>query len=177
MKLKIARFAAVLLTAGVLLLAVSTTVPAASVGVTPGQMAFSVRAGGTDEQTLYVINQGNTTSEFNVYIEGENGDWFIITPDTFTLGAQQTKDVEIKIAPPLTAGLKDYDVKICIISMSPDSDLHIGAGIKVLAHVQVTGLPIMSLPWWIASVSIGLAIVVAAVVWVLVRRRKKAKHA
>ncbi len=176
MKLKMARFATVLLTAGILLLAVSTTVPAASVGVTPGEMSFSVRSGGSEAQTLYVINQGNTTSEFELYIEGEHEDWFTLSPDTFTLSAQQTKNVEVKIAPPLTVAPKDYDVKICIVSMSPNSDLHVGAGIKVLAHVRVTGLPIMSLPWWIASVSIGLAVVVAAVIWVLVKRRQKAKH-
>jgi len=156
----------------VLLLCASSAL-AFGIGVAPGKMEFSLRPGNTGVKTLHVANQANHKSEFQVYVEGENETWFTITPGEFTLNAQETKGVEILVAPPLTAAPKDHDFSICVVSIPPNTDLSIGAGIKVPIYVRVTELPVMAIQWWIVSIVI-LAIVA---VGLLVLWRRKARHA
>jgi len=81
-------------------------------GVAPGKMEFSVRPGGTEVQTLSVINQSDRESLFRVYIEGEYEEWFLISPSEFTLAPQQSKDVEIVVSPPFTASA-EHEFSIC----------------------------------------------------------------
>ena len=157
----------------IVLLLFTSSAAAVGIGVTPGRMEFSIRPGGTEMKTLHVINQANQKSEFQVYVEGENGAWFTIIPGEFTLNAQETRSVEILVAPPLTTAPEEHDFSICITSVPPSSDLSIGAGIKVPTHVQITELPVMAIQWWIASVVI-LAIVA---IGLLVLWRRKARHA
>ncbi len=150
-------------------LAYAASALALSVGVTPGKLAFQVRAGNTEINTLYVINQDNEASNFEVYAEGDKAEWITVTPDKFTLGGQEQEAVEIALSPPLSAGPEEYDITICVISLTPGADLRIGAGIKVSTHVQVTALPVMSLQWWIVSAVI--LVILAIGVFILWRRR------
>ena len=122
---------------------------------------------------LHVINQASQKSEFQVYVEDGNEEWFIITPGEFALNARETKSVEILVAPPLMTAPEEHDFSICVVSIPPNSDLSIGTGIKVPAYVQITELPVMAIQWWIVSVII-LAIVV---VGLLVLWWRKARHA
>ncbi len=156
----------------VLLLYASSAL-AFGIGVAPGKMEFAIRPGGAATNTLHVINQADRQSEFQVYVEGENEEWFVITPGEFSLSAQETKSVEITVAPPLTTPPEDHDFTICVVSIPPDSDLRVGAGIKVPVHVWITELPVMAIQWWIASATI-LAI---AIIGLLVLWRRKARHA
>ena len=137
---------------------------AAGIGVTPGRMEFSVRPGSTEMQTLHVINQSNEEMLFRVYVEGEYGEWFQITPGEFTLGSQETKSVEIGVTPPRTAA-ESHDVFICVVSLPTGSDLRIGAGVKVAAHVQLLGLPLLTVRWWIVAVIIVVAVGIGLLVW------------
>jgi len=157
--------------AGVLIYASSAL--ALGIGVTPGKMAFTVRPGSTELQTLYVINQNNSASEFEVYTEGDDGEWCTITPGKFTLDGQERKNVEISVAPPVTASPDEYDLSICIISVPPGSDLRIGAGVKVPALVQITELPVMAVQWWIASLVLILVVLAAGTIILM---RRKGKH-
>ena len=143
------------------------------IGVMPGKMEFSLRPGNTDIKTLNVVNQAGQQSEFQVYVEGEKGTWFTVTPGEFTLNAQETRGVEILVAPPLTTAPKEYDFSICVVSIPPSSGLNIGAGIKVPAHVQVTELPLMALQWWIVSAVVIMTVVIGVLFW----WRRKAGHA
>ena len=154
------------------LLLCTSSALAFGIGLAPGKMEFSLRPGDAEVQTLHVINQANQKSEFQVYVEGENEEWFMVTPGEFTLDANETKSVEIVIAPPLTTAPEEHDFSICVVSIPPNSDLSIGAGIKVPTHVQITELPVMAIQWWIASIVI-LAIVA---VGLLVLWRRKARH-
>jgi P pilus assembly chaperone PapD len=139
---------------------------AAGIGVSPGKVAFNVRPGGTQVQTLQIINQDVQPSEFEVYIEGGDKKWFRITPGKFTLDGQGRESVEIKAAPPITASPeKEYNLSICIVSIPSNSDLRIGAGVKVPAHVQVTRLPLMTIQWWVVSVIILGCLGAGVVVW------------
>jgi len=155
------------------LLLCASSALAFGIGVAPGKMEFSLRPGDAEVQTLHVINQANQKSEFQVYVEGEDEEWFVITPGKFTLGAQEAKSVEILVAPPLMTEPKDHDFSICVVSIPPNSDLSIGAGIKVLTHVQVTKLPVMAIQWWIVAAVIVIAVVIGMLFW----WRRKARHA
>ena len=157
----------------IVLLMSASSAFAFGIGVAPGKMDFSVRPGGSEAKTLYVINQSEQESVFRVYIEGEQAEWVKIEPGEFTLDARDTGSVEILVAPPLTAAPEEIDFPICVVSIPPNSDLNIGAGIKVSTHVQITELPVMAIQWWIAAVVI-LVIVAAGL---LVFWWRKARHA
>ena len=48
--------------------------------MSPGMMEFNVRPGRIATQNLFVINQSNEESLFQVYVEGEVREWFRIPP-------------------------------------------------------------------------------------------------
>ena len=156
----------------IVLLLLASSAVALGIGVAPGKMDFSVRPGGSEAKTLRVINQSSQESEFQVYIEGEQAQWVKITPGKFMLDAQGTGAVEIMVAPSLMAAPEEHDFAICVVSIPPNSDLSIGAGIKVSTHVQITELPIMAIQWWIVAAVI-LVIVVAGL---LVLGLRRARH-
>jgi len=144
---------------------------ALGLGVAPGKLDFSVRPGGTEMKTLNVINQSNQESLFRVYVEGEFEEWFLISPGEFTLAPQQSKGVEIVVAPPLTAS-DEHDFSICVVSLPPGSDLRIGAGIKVPAHVQILEFPI-ALILGCGITALALVLLAGILMW----RRRKARNA
>jgi hypothetical protein len=156
----------------ILLLSNSSTL-ALGIGVAPGKMVFDIQPGGTEVQTLHVINQSGQESEFQVYAEGEKAEWVEISPAEFLLDAQEIKSVEILIAPPLMEEPKAHDFSICVVSIPSDSDLRIGAGVKVPVHVQITEFPVMAIQWWIVSAIIVVVVAIGMIVW----WRRKAKHA
>ena len=137
---------------------------AAGIGVTPGRMEFNVQPGGMEMQTLHVINQSNEERQFQVYVEGEYGEWFQITPGEFALGPQETGSVEIGVAPPRTAR-ESQDVYVCVVSLPTGGDLRVGAGVKVATHVQLLGLPLLTVRWWIIAVIIAVAVGIGLLVW------------
>jgi len=155
------------------LLLCNSSVLALGIGVAPGKMAFNIQPGSTGVQTLHVINQSGQESEFQVYAEGEKAEWVEITPGEFILDAQETRGVEIMIAPPLMEEPKAHILSICVVSLPPDSDLRIGAGVKVPVHVQITEFPVMAIQWWMVSAVIVVAVAIGMIVW----WRRKAKHA
>jgi len=153
------------------LLLAASSVLALSVGVAPGRMDFKVRPGGTEVQTLNVINQSDQASHFQVYIEGGNEGWFEITPEEFSLNAGEVRGVEITVAPSLFTVPGDHDFDMCILCLPPETELRVGAGVKVPTHVQVTEFPIMALGWWIAIAALLLALIIGIIVGWRVRAR------
>jgi P pilus assembly chaperone PapD len=114
------------------------------IGVAPGKMEFSLQPGDTEAQTLHVINHADQESEFHVYVEGVSEEWLVITPGEFVLNAQETKSVEIMAAPPLTTKPEGYDFLVCVVSIPPNSELSIGAGVKVPVTVTVNGKTVVT---------------------------------
>jgi P pilus assembly chaperone PapD len=159
---KLAKASVVLLPIIGLLLAASSAL-ALSVGVAPGRMDFTVRPGGTETQTLNIINQSDQASQFQVYVEGGNEGWFEITPADFVLSAGEARGVEIAVAPSLFTAAGDHDFDMCIVCLPPEAELRIGAGVKVPTHVQVTEFPIMALQWWIATFALLLALIIGLI--------------
>jgi P pilus assembly chaperone PapD len=144
---------------------------ALGIGASPARMVFNVRPGSSELQTLSIVNQDNQVSNFEVYVEGQNDKWFTITPAKFTLNGQERKSVKIDLAPPIFTEPQEYDVSICAVSMPPGSDLHVGAGVKVSAHVQIIKLPLMAIQWWIVSVVILAVMVIGLIIWGRCRKR------
>jgi P pilus assembly chaperone PapD len=144
---------------------------ALSVGVAPGRMDFKVRPGGTAVQTLNVINQSQQAAQFQVYLEGGHEGWFEINPAQFTLRGGEVKKVEITVAPSLITATGDHDFTICVLCLAPETELRVGAGVKVPAHVQVTEFPIMALRWWIATAAFVLALIIGIIVGWRLRAR------
>jgi len=144
---------------------------ALSVGVAPGKMDFTVRPGGTEVQTLNIINQSDQASHFQVYVEGGHEGWFEIDPAEFTLNAGEVRGVEIAVAPSLFTVPGDHDFDMCVLCLPPESELRVGAGIKVPAHVQVTEFPIMALGWWIAIAAALLVLIIGIIVGWRLRAR------
>ena len=153
-----------------LVLAASSAL-ALSVGVAPGRMDFEVRPGGTEVQTLNIINQSDQASHFQVYVEGGNQGWFEINPAQFTLNAGEVKEVEIAVAPSLFAAPGDHDFDMCIVCLPPETELRVGAGVKVPTHVEVTEFPIMALGWWIAIAAALLVLIIVIIVRLIARVR------
>ena len=146
------------------LLITASSALALSVGVAPGRMDFKVRPGGTEVQTLNVINQSDQASQFQVYVEGKNKNWFKITPAQFTLNGGEVRGVEIAVAPSLITATGDHDFTTCVVCLAPEIELRVGAGIKVSTHVQVTDFPIMALQWWLVTAALLLALVISLIV-------------
>ena len=153
----------------------STPVLALGLGVTPAKLDFSVSPGGTQRQTLNVINQSDTEAQFQVYVEGEYEAWLVIKPDEFELAPYQIEEVEIKVKPPFNATGK-HQCSVCVVSLSPEAGLRIGTGIKVPVQINLKGLPVVMgwVPIMVVVLS-GIAVIVILISGILIwRRRRKA---
>jgi len=144
---------------------------ALSVGVAPGRMDFTVRPGGSEVQTLNIINQSDQASRFQVYVEGGNEGWFEIEPDQFILNAGEVRGVEIAVAPSLFTAAGDHDFDMCVVCLPPETELRVGAGVKVPTHVEVTEFPVMALGWWIAIAAALLVLIIVIIVRLIARAR------
>jgi len=153
-----------------LVLAASSAL-ALGVGVAPGRMDFKVRPGGSQVQTLNIINQSDQAYRFQVYVEGGHDGWFEITPDDFTLNAGEVRGVEITVGPSLFTVPGDHNFETCILCLPPETELRVGAGVKVPTHVQVTDFPLMALQWWLAAAALLLALILGIIVGWRVRAR------
>jgi len=167
---KLVKASAVLLPIIGIVLAASSAL-ALSVGVAPGKMDFTVRPGGTEVQTLNIINQSEQASQFQVYVEGGHQGWFEIDPAEFTLNAGEVRGVEIAVAPPLVTAAGDHDFDMCVVCLPPEAELRVGAGIKVPTHVEVTEFPVMALGWWIAIAATLLVLIIVIIVRLIARAR------
>lgn len=138
---------------------------ATGVGVSPSSLGFEAHSPGSTS-TLYVMNTGDEVSHYRVYAEGEYQGWFDISPGEFSLAPGQGRQVEITLCPPRAAS-GEHSASICVVSYEPSLGLQVGVGVKVPAHIAITGPP---LPM------IGIAAAVLAVLAVanlLVWRKKR----
>lgn len=148
-----------------------TPLLAVGLGVTPGKLDFTVHAGGTESQTLTVLNQSDHDAEFQVYVEGGDVDWLTVTPNEFTLSPAQSHGIEIAVAPPLLAR-GEHEFSLCVVSLAPESDLRIGAGIKVPVHIQVINFsPVIT--WG----GIGAILLLTLLTGFLLWQRRRVRHA
>jgi len=143
------------------------SVSAIGIGVTPGTLNFSVQVGISDTQSLHVINTGTDVSNYRVYVDENYADWFDISPDNFTLGANENTEVKLTLTPSLsTKG--EFDFKIYAVSSSPSSDFSVGSGIKVPVHANVSNSGIT-----VASILLVLSVIGIGCFYYLGKRKKR----
>ena len=143
------------------------SVSAIGIGVTPGTLNFSVQVGISDTQSLHVINTGTEVSNYRVYVDENYADWFDISPDNFTLGANENKEVILTLTPSLSSK-GEFDFKIYAVSSSPSSDFSVGSGIKVPVHANVSNSGIT-----VASILLVLSVIGIGCFYYLGKRKKR----
>ena len=160
-------------------LAVPTGAMAAGVGVMPGSLEMEAYPLISDTAAITVTNTATEEGLYQIYLEGEVGEWLTITPTEFVLTPGASRSVEITAEPPLGAR-GDYDLTICAVARSPSSGLKVGCGVKVPLRISVGLAPPAGR---IAELIAGsylkwlvIGVVVAAVVIPLAVRRRR-RHA
>ena len=126
----------------ILYLMFTQIVSASGVGVTPGNLDFSMQIGGSDTKSLFVFNTGTEVSNYKVYVDKDYADWFDISPDNFTLSANENKEVILKLKPQ-TSAAGDFNFMAYVVVSSTSSDVSIGHGIKIPVHAKVSNSGIM----------------------------------
>lgn len=109
---------------------------ALGLGVAPKRLDMEVQPLGSASGRLNVINDSDEEGLYRVYVEGENEAWFDINPKEFTLEPGSYREVELQVSPPMTAH-GEYDVMICVVSLSPAAELKVGLGMKVPVNIIV----------------------------------------
>ncbi|MBC2696898.1 MAG: hypothetical protein HF976_03910 [ANME-2 cluster archaeon] len=137
-------------------------VSAFGVGVTPGNLDFTAQIGGSDTESLFVINTGTEVSNYKVYVDKDYADWFDISPDNFTLSANENKEVILTLKPQ-TSAAGDFNFMAYVVVSSTSSDVSIGHGIKIPVHAKVSNSGIM--------LTILLIIIVGAGVGYIIRKK------
>lgn len=117
-------------------------VSAFGVGVTPGNLDFSAQIGGSDTKLLFVFNTGTEVSNYKVYVDKDYADWFDISPDNFTLNANENKEVILTLKPQISA-IGDFNFMAYVVVSSTSSDISISHGIKIPVHAKVSNSGIM----------------------------------
>lgn len=112
-------------------------VSAFGVGITPGNLDFSAQIGGSDTKSLFVINTGTEVSNYKVYVDKDYADLFDISPDNFTLSANENKEVILTLTPQISA-IGDFNFMAYVVVSSTSSDFSVGSGIKVPVHAKVS---------------------------------------
>jgi len=126
----------------ILYLMFTQIVSASGVGVTPGNLDFSAQIWGSDTESLFVFNTGTEVSNYKVYVDKDYADWFDISPDNFTLSANENKEVILKLKPQ-TSAADDFNFMAYVVVSSTSSDVSIGHGIKIPVHAKVSNSGIM----------------------------------
>ncbi len=138
-------------------------VSAFGVGVTPGNLDFSAQIGGSDTKSLFVFNTGTEVSNYKVYVDKDYADWFDISPDNFTLSANENKEVILTLKPQ-TSAAGDFNFMAYVVVSSTSSDVSIGHGIKIPVHAKVSNSGIM-------PTILLILIIVSAGVGYLIRKK------
>ncbi len=108
------------------------------IGVSPGNMSFKLDPGTSAEQPIYVINTGNETANYDVFVnESTYQNWFTFSPSSFTLKAGEQKEVKVMLKVPASAET-DIKCKIKIPCTVPGKI--IGTGIIIPVHIEISTL-------------------------------------
>lgn len=106
------------------------------VGVSPGNLSFKLAPGTSSEQLIYVINTGNETANYNVFLnESAYQNWFTFSPSSFTLKAGEQKEVKASVKVPDSAET-EIKCKIKIPCTVPGKT--VGAGIIIPVQIQIS---------------------------------------
>ncbi len=111
-------------------------VVASGVGFSPGRLGFDDNSK-TEATTLYVINTGQETSNYQVYAEANYEGWFNISPSEFSLNPNEHKPVTISLSS-TDVPVGEHNAKLCVVAFAKFEDAKIGTGAKVPVHIAIT---------------------------------------
>lgn len=131
-----------------------TCASAIGVGVSPANLSFDAHVGIMDSRSLFVINDGDGISDYNLYVDDEYTGWFTVTPHNFTLQPGEYKEVTVELRPPITAR-GNYDLKAYVIATAPSSGFEIGSGIKIPVRLSVSNAGLYYAGVFLAVLLIG----------------------
>ena len=156
--------APVLLAIFLLVMLIPVPASALGLGISPSKLTITARPGGVVKETLYVMNTTQEESQFQIYTDEQYQAWIRIKPDQFILAPDANKTVEITASPPhFASGI--HDMNVYVISTSPGSGFHLGAGIKVPTRINIEGFSISIIILFIETALIVL------LSFLLIRRR------
>jgi len=108
------------------------------IGVSPGNMSFKLAPGTSAEQHIYVINTGNETAKYDIFVNDSTyQNWFTFSSSSFDLKAGETKEVKVMLKVPASAET-DIKCKIYIPCTVPGKS--VGAGGIIPVHVELSTL-------------------------------------
>lgn len=150
---------------------------ALGIGVVPHELELEAYPMGSVADSINVLNPSSEEALYRVYVEGEVGQWFRITPGEFVLEPGSSQVVEVVVSPPVTAS-GDYHPSICVVSLEHASELKFGCGVKVPVHIRITAPPPLSViglnvtgsRLLVVTIVVVSGVVVGVVAW---RRRKR----
>jgi hypothetical protein len=132
-----------------------TNTSAVGVGVSPANMTFDAHVRITDSQSLFVINDGQSVSDYRVYVDDQYIDWFTMSPNNFTLQPGEHKEVIIRLKAPISAN-GNYDMKAYVIASAPSSNFEVGSGIKIPVRMNVSNKGLFYASGAILILAIGM---------------------
>ena len=152
---------------------------ASGIGITPGSLKLEAYPLMKTSESVVVINTSGEEGLCQVYVEGEVGEWFSVSPGEFVLKPGGSRVVEIAVTPPLGAR-GDYEAKVCAVSLVSASELKVGCGVKVPLQVLV-GLapPVGRIAEFAAGSPVRwliIAVVLAVAIPLIVRRRRRRRE-
>lgn len=153
---------------------------ALGIGITPGSLRLEAYPLMKTSESVVVTNTSGEEGVCQVYVEGEVGEWFSVSPEEFVLEPGGSQVVEIAVTPPLGAR-GDYEAKLCAVSLVSASELKVGCGVKVPLQVLV-GLapPVGRIAEFAAGSPVSwliIAVVLAVAIPLIVRRRRRRREA
>lgn len=108
------------------------------IGVSPGNMSFKLAPGTSAEQQIYVINTGNETARYDVFVnESAYLNWFTFSPSSFDLKAGEQKEVKVTLKVPASA---ETYVKCKIKIPCTVPGRIVGAGVIIPVHIEISTL-------------------------------------
>ena len=114
----------------------ATTAYGMGVGANPGNMSFKLAPGTSVDQLLYVMNTGNETANYEVFVNESNyQNWFNFSPSSFTLRPGEKEAVKVTLTVPISAET-EVKCKIKIPCTVPGKT--VGAGIIIPVHIEIS---------------------------------------
>jgi flagellin-like hook-associated protein FlgL len=106
------------------------------VGASPGNLSFELAPATSAEQSLYVINTGNETATYGIYVDGNTyDDWFTFSSTSFDLKAGEYREVKVKLSVPATA---ETDVECKIKIPCTVSGKFVGTGLIIPVNIKIS---------------------------------------
>ncbi len=124
--------------------------------------------------TIYVTNNGNAVEKVEVITPAPLREWSVdVVPDDFTLNPGQTREVEIRVTPPV--GLSDYDSYKFTVIVQPKDTPVAGQPIELTVNADVSTLNIAN--GWLGQILVYGSIIFGSilVITLFLRTRKENK--